>query len=177
MSTTPRLRSGDSHYSDLPASRIAMMQQAISLDPSRFTDMQIILVRHGRPDHGAARWSTPIGMKAWVARYNAAAVATGERPDSLVELAGSVGIVVCSSLQRCVESRSQLACDCCQEPDPLFAEAHLPYPDWGLPFAALAVLATGIPWRLVSRLLQPHRACRRINRTCPGGGGSADRTR
>ncbi len=108
-----------------------MMQQAISLDPSRFTDMQIILVRHGRPDHGAARWSTPIGMKAWVARYNAAAVATGERPDSLVELAGSVGIVVCSSLQRCVESRSQLACDCCQEPDPLFAEAHLPYPDWG----------------------------------------------
>ncbi len=90
-----------------------MMQQAISLDPSRFTDMQIILVRHGRPDHGAARWSTPIGMKAWVARYNAAAVATGERPDSLVELAGSVGIVVCSSLQRCVESRSQLACHCC----------------------------------------------------------------
>lgn len=122
-----------------------MMQQAISLDPSRFTDMQIILVRHGRPDHGAARWSTPIGMKAWVARYNAAAVATGERPDSLVELAGSVGIVVCSSLQRCVESRSQLACDCCQEPDPLFAEAHLPYPDWGLP------LLPSRFWRLVFR--------------------------
>lgn len=95
--------------------------------------MQIILVRHGRPDHGAARWSTPAGMKRWVERYNAAAVVGGERPDSLVRLADSVGVVVCSSLQRCVESRSHLRCDCEQTPDPLFAEAHLPYPDWGVP--------------------------------------------
>ena len=151
--------------SNLPASRIAMMQQAISLDPSRFTDMQIILVRHGRPDHGAARWSTPIGMKAWVARYNAAAVATGERPDSLVELAGSVGIVVCSSLQRCVESRSQLACDCCRGARPAVCRGPSALSGLGPAIAALAVLATGIPWRLVSWLLQPHRACRRINRT------------
>ena len=72
-------------------------------------------------------------------------MATGERPDSPVELAGAVGIVVCSSLQRCVESRSQLACDCCREPDLLFAEAHLPYPDWGLP------LLPSRFWRLVFR--------------------------
>jgi len=107
--------------------------------------MQIILVRHGRPDHGAARWSTPVGMKTWVERYNAAEVVAAERPDSLVALAGSVGIVVCSSLQRCIESRSHLECDCCERPDPLFAEAHLPYPDWGLP------LLPSRFWRLVFR--------------------------
>ena len=109
--------------------------------------MQIILVRHGRPDHGAARWSTPVGMKTWVERYNAAEVVAAERPDSLVALAGSVGIVVCSSLQRCIESRSHLECDCCELPDPLFAEPHLPYPEWGLPL---------LPSLLLMRLLPLH---------------------
>lgn len=84
-------------------------------------------------------------MKTWVERYNAAEVVAAERPDSLVALAGSVGIVVCSSLQRCIESRSHLGCDCCERPDPLFAEAHLPYPDWGLP------LLPSRFWRLVFR--------------------------
>jgi len=109
------------------------------------SQMQIILVRHGRPDHGAARWSTPVGMKTWVERYNAAEVVAFERPDSLVALAGSVGIVVCSSLQRCIESRSHLECDCCELPDPLFAEPHLPYPEWGLP------LLPSRFWRLAFR--------------------------
>jgi len=109
------------------------------------SQMQIILVRHGRPDHGAARWSTPVGMKTWVERYNAAEVVAAERPDSLVALAGSVGIVVCSSLQRCIESRSHLECDCCELPDPLFVEPHLPYPEWGLP------LLPSRFWRLAFR--------------------------
>lgn len=107
--------------------------------------MQIILVRHGRPDHGAARWSTPAGMKHWVERYNAAAVVGTERPHALMQLADSVGVVVCSSLQRCVESRSHLKCDCRQEPDPLFAEAHLPYPDWGAPLLPSRI------WRVTFR--------------------------
>lgn len=95
--------------------------------------MQIILVRHGRPDHAAAPWSTPVGMKTWVERYNAANVIAGERPDALRRLADSSGAVVCSSLMRCVESRAHLSCECRHEPDPLFAEAHLPYPDWAYP--------------------------------------------
>lgn len=95
--------------------------------------MQIILVRHGRPDHSAAPWSTPVGMKDWVERYNAASVVASERPDTLCELASNAGAVVCSSLIRCVESRAHLGCDCVHEPDPVFAEAHLPYPDWAYP--------------------------------------------
>lgn len=95
--------------------------------------MQIILVRHGRPDHLAASWSTPVGMKTWVERYNAANVVGSERPEALRRLADSAGVVVCSSLKRCVESRTLLSCECTHEPDPLFAEAHLPCPDWAYP--------------------------------------------
>ncbi len=107
--------------------------------------MQIVLVRHGRPAHSAAPWSTPAGMKTWVERYNAAKIATDERPETLVQLAGSVGVVLCSSLLRCVESRSCLSCECCHEPDPLFAEAHLPYPDWPIPLMPSRV------WRIAFR--------------------------
>lgn len=95
--------------------------------------MEIILVRHGRPDHDAEPWSTPAGMKNWVERYNAASVVASERPDSLRELAGTAGAVVCSSLTRCVESRAHLGCECVHDPDPVFAEAHLPYPGWAYP--------------------------------------------
>ena len=95
--------------------------------------MQSILVRNWRPEHRARSWSTPAGMKDWVKRYNAASVVVAERPEALCRLANSAGAVVCSSLMRCVESRSGLGCDCRAEPDPLFAEAHLPYPDWSFP--------------------------------------------
>ncbi|WP_407293560.1 fructose-2,6-bisphosphatase [Stutzerimonas zhaodongensis] len=107
--------------------------------------MQIILVRHGRPDHGAASWSTPAGMKDWVERYNAASVVASERPESLRRLAGSSGAVVCSSLMRCVESRGHLNCACEHAPDPLFAEAHLPYPDWAYPLMPSRI------WRVTFR--------------------------
>ncbi|MCQ4286551.1 histidine phosphatase family protein [Pseudomonas stutzeri] len=95
--------------------------------------MQITLVRHGRPDHTAASWCTPAQMKGWIANYNQADVIAHELPDGLGLLAEKTGVVVCSSLSRCVQSRGHLACDCRQEPDPLFAEAHLPYPDWSFP--------------------------------------------
>jgi broad specificity phosphatase PhoE len=107
--------------------------------------MQITLVRHGRPDHGGAAWSTPAGMKAWVERYNAANIVARERPDALAQLARSSDVVVCSSLLRCVESRAHLGCECQTEPDPLFAEAHLPYPNWAFP------LMPSRFWRLTFR--------------------------
>jgi broad specificity phosphatase PhoE len=107
--------------------------------------MQIILVRHGRPDHGGASWSTPAGMKTWIERYNAASVVADERPDTLKRLADSADLVVCSSLLRCVQSRAHLSCECISEPDPLFAEAHLPYPEWNFP------LMPSRFWRLAFR--------------------------
>jgi broad specificity phosphatase PhoE len=107
--------------------------------------MQIILVRHGRPDHSGASWSTPAGMKTWVERYNAANVVGHERPDTLKQMAATADMVVCSSLLRCVESREHLHCECSTEPDPLFIEAHLPHPEWTFP------LMPSRFWRLAFR--------------------------
>lgn len=84
-------------------------------------------------------------MKAWVERYNAANVVGHERPEALKRLAASADIVVCSSLLRCVESRGHLHCECSSEPDPLFREAHLPYPGWSFP------LMPSRFWRLAFR--------------------------
>ena len=72
-------------------------------------------------------------MRIWLERYNAANVVGRERPSALKQLAGTADLVVCSSLLRCVESRAHLQCECSVDPDPLFAEAHLPYPDWAFP--------------------------------------------
>lgn len=84
-------------------------------------------------------------MKDWVERYNAASVVACERPDALTQLAKASNVVVCSSLLRCVESRAHLGCDCRAEPDPVYAEAHLPYPDWAFPLLPSRI------WRLAFR--------------------------
>ncbi|TBW10618.1 fructose-2,6-bisphosphatase [Azotobacter chroococcum subsp. isscasi] len=107
--------------------------------------MRIILVRHGRPEHSAARWCSPAQMKDWIARYNEADVAGDEMPDRLVALAAEAGTVACSSVARCVQSRAFLDVDCCLQPDPLFAEAHLPYLDWPFPRLPPSL------WRLLFR--------------------------
>ncbi len=64
--------------------------------------MQIILVRHGRPDHSHAGWCTPREMKDWIARYNAAEVVVGEAPASLrrlVESADRAGVQLAVALR------------------------------------------------------------------------------
>lgn len=95
--------------------------------------MQIILVRHGRPDHSAARWCSPARMKDWIECYDRASVAGHEVPAELVALARTAGTVVCGSFARCIQSRDSLGVERCPEPDPLFDEAHIPYPDWTFP--------------------------------------------
>lgn len=107
--------------------------------------MQIILVRHGRPDHRNPRWCTPREMKDWVARYNAAKVVVDEAPSGVRQLAASADLVVCSSLSRCEQSRSELIQTHPHTSDSIFAEAHLPYPDW--PFPRLPARL----WRLLFR--------------------------
>lgn len=107
--------------------------------------MQIILVRHGRPEHSSPRWCTPAQMKDWIERYNEAEVAVREAPARLAELAATAGAVVCSPSARCRQSRDCLGLGACPAPDPVFAEAHLPYPDWSFPRLPPSL------WRLLFR--------------------------
>nr|WP_145138751.1 histidine phosphatase family protein [Pseudomonas duriflava] len=88
--------------------------------------MQIILVRHGKPDHDGALWCTPREMMRWVEGYQTADVICKKLPTDLVQLASTAGVLACSSLSRCIQSLTHLAGDRPYECDSVFAEAHLP---------------------------------------------------
>lgn len=109
--------------------------------------MRIILVRHGKPALGDSGWCAPADMGHWVARYNRADVLTGSTSRALAHYAGAPGTcVVSSSLSRCIQSAGLLPgqpAPCTG--DPVFAEAHLPYPDWRRPRLPARV------WRLAFR--------------------------
>ncbi|MFC3609260.1 fructose-2,6-bisphosphatase [Stutzerimonas tarimensis] len=110
------------------------------------TPRQIILVRHGRPQHSNPGWCTPAEMKGWIENYNRAEVARSELPPDLIEQARHCGTVVSSSVSRCVQSRQYLVSERPCESDELFAEAHLPYLDWAWP------RAPSLLWRFLFRL-------------------------
>ncbi|MDH4762262.1 broad specificity phosphatase PhoE [Pseudomonas oryzihabitans] len=107
--------------------------------------MQIILVRHGKPDLSSKARCTPREMKDWVARYQKAPVPAGQEPAETRRLAQEAGYVVSSPLSRCVRSLEYLM-GCPGSPvDDRYAEAHLPYLELDTP--RLPVKA----WRLLFR--------------------------
>ncbi|WP_282340138.1 MULTISPECIES: fructose-2,6-bisphosphatase [Pseudomonas] len=107
--------------------------------------MQITLVRHGRPNYSGAERCTPREMKTWIEGYNRAPVVCSEVPQSLIDQAKRTEVFACSSISRCVESRTRIAGGCTDEVDEVFAEAHLPYPDWNAPKLPVKV------WRILFR--------------------------
>lgn len=107
--------------------------------------MQIILVRHGKPDHSGTKWLSPREMMEWVEGYQKADVLCRKLPADLVELASSAGVLVCSSLSRCMQSLNHLAGERRYTCDKTFAEAHLP--GFDLPWPKLPVKM----WRLMLR--------------------------
>lgn len=107
---------------------------------------QIILVRHGRPEHHNPGWCSPGEMKQWIERYNLAVVSDARLPPALVTLAQATPVVLSSSVSRCVQSRQFLVGDRACASDALVAEAHLPHTDWRLPRAPVAL------WRLLFRI-------------------------
>lgn len=107
--------------------------------------MQIILVRHGKPDLSSKARCTPREMKDWVARYQKAPVPSGLEPAETRRLAQEAGYVVSSPLGRCVRSLEYLLGRSGSPVDDRCAEAHLPYLELDAP--RLPVKA----WRLLFR--------------------------
>ena len=93
--------------------------------------MQIILVRHGRPDFRDGAPIAPRELRSWIERYNRAGV-VGEPPDAAVRSAATATIVS-SPTKRAVESARRLArgreivtCE-------VFRETDLPHSLWRWP--------------------------------------------
>ena len=90
--------------------------------------MQIVLLRHGKPDVSELGKLRASGIHQWIESYNAAGLEIGNSPSSeVIELANDCKAIVCSDLPRSVESARALGL---REPniiEPIFREVGLPY--------------------------------------------------
>jgi broad specificity phosphatase PhoE len=90
-------------------------------------DMQIVLVRHGKPDGVSAAPISGHDIGRWVRHYDDAGITKALAPPAIVrELASSAACVVASDVRRAKESAAWLAASKTVRVDPELREAVLP---------------------------------------------------
>jgi broad specificity phosphatase PhoE len=108
--------------------------------------MEIILARHGKPNFKLWSWITPRQMKDWIKFYNQADILIENVPLETLKKATESGVIVSSTLSRCVQSAQQLIRDRALLTEEIFCEADLPHMLWRFPKLPLSV------WGIVFRL-------------------------
>jgi broad specificity phosphatase PhoE len=95
--------------------------------------MEIILARHGKPNLQQSVWITPRQLKDWIQRYNQADLLVEEVPSATLKKATESGVIVSSTLRRCVQSAEQLSRNRAFAAEEVFCEAELPLPNRHFP--------------------------------------------
>ncbi len=108
--------------------------------------MEIVLARHGRPNLRHWTWITPRQMKEWIQIYNRAEIFSAEIPSDTLRQARVSGVIVSSTLPRCVESAQALGVEKSLLIEEVFCEADLPYGHWNIP--KLPLFVWGVLFRL-----------------------------
>lgn len=104
--------------------------------------MEIILLRHGKPDIPSLERLSPARFNDWVERYNRAGLCSSSKPPSKVlALAEQAGAIACSTLPRSIESARAINPDLIRLTDAVFNEAELPRPDLKFPHLSPKVWA------------------------------------
>lgn len=110
--------------------------------------MQIILMRHGRPEINTRQWLSARDFGAWVTQYNAAAIdPTSKPPAEAIRLARQARYVLCSTLPRSLTSAAALGIQTQHGRETFFRELEMPHADWRFP-----ILPVGM-WSILFRLL------------------------
>jgi broad specificity phosphatase PhoE len=111
-------------------------------------EVEIVLLRHGKPqirDHGRVSAS---GFGQWIAAYNRAGIDPAHHPSPIViEKAKSCSIVICSHLPRSIESAAALGAQSVEK-DSMFRECDMPYANLNHPKLPVSI------WSVVFRMLQ-----------------------
>lgn len=94
--------------------------------------MEIILLRHGKPDFSAAKKVTIAELHQMIAAYNLSGV-TQPAPDASVQMAQSCDYIVCSDLPRSIQSAQLLGLEQIHRSELIFREADLPVSVWPSP--------------------------------------------
>lgn len=96
--------------------------------------MEVILVRHGKPDFPVRKRIASREISRFIRAYDAAPLeASSTPPQALVDIARTCGCVVCSDLSRSQASAARLDISHIHLSDPLFREAGLPHTSLPLP--------------------------------------------
>ena len=95
---------------------------------------KIILLRHGEPDISIPKRIASNELVGFVVEYDAVGIVTSSIPSQeAIDQANQASIIVCSTLQRSLESAQKLTKQPVFLTDALFCEANLPYSDWHYP--------------------------------------------
>lgn len=111
--------------------------------------MKIVILRHGKPKIEKVGALSVRDFSHWISGYNSAAIDERHQPPSkTVEVAASCSFLVCSTLQRSVESTSLLGVRNVALYDPMFIECEMPHTHWSWPKLPVSV------WSLLVRIFQ-----------------------
>ena len=106
--------------------------------------MELILLRHGKPDIESSTAIRAVAMKAWIADYDASGIM--DMPDTSVIAACHGQFVVASPMKRALESVTALGL----QPDMIMdALYEAPLPAFNLPLLKLTPLAWATAFRLL----------------------------
>lgn len=75
--------------------------------------MEIIILRHGKPDIPSLTRISPFPFSEWINSYNASGLSSSSKPTlEAIEIARKSKVVVCSDLSRSIQSGISLKGGC-----------------------------------------------------------------
>lgn len=93
--------------------------------------MEIILLRHGKPDIPSLNSLSASAFSRWVRDYNASGLALQSKPtDEALARISECNAIVCSNLPRSIDSARALSAEKVVLSDSVFNEAGLPSANW-----------------------------------------------
>lgn len=96
--------------------------------------MEIVLLRHGKPDMPVWDRIKPVDLHKWIASYNSSGI-DGDYPSTkaAIQIANRCNAVVCSDFPRSIQSAASLGITKPLEIEPVYREFDLPYSNWQIP--------------------------------------------
>ena len=111
--------------------------------------MEIVVLRHGKPNIDSTGKLNPIEFGGWIANYDKAGVCESDSPDGrTIERAKKCNFVVCSHLPRSIESAKLLGIISPGLVSSEFRECEMPHGTWVYPKLSISA------WALIFRLFQ-----------------------
>ena len=111
--------------------------------------MEIVLIRHGKPEIDTSGILGPSDFGKWVAEYDQAGIDAKNKPTAeAFARAEKCSYIVCSVLPRSVESAKALNIEAPDMVSDLFRECEMPYANWNNPKLSIKT------WSVLFRILQ-----------------------